>query len=303
MNFVLKLVQPIEKTGRGVTTDSFFTSIPIAEKLWEKKLTLLGTLNRNKRAIPHQFQANRNRPINDSQFGFNQEKTLISFVPRKNKAVHLLSTEHHHKSISRKNGDDDKPEAILAYNSTKGAVDTFDKLVVQYSCRRQTHRWTMNVFYFIIDAAAYNSFVMYRTRKPEIMETNPKLQRRLYLEKLGKALCKAQIRDRVEAWNEKEMRGIPIQLQDVAKRHGVLSEQGARFASNALPSKGRCDFCRRNQDRKTKNRCGLCKRFTCKEHAAQDQIICRECKNFRVLFLSKFENINVLYDQMTIISW
>ena len=163
MNVALNLVKPIEKTGRGATTDSFFTSIPLAEKLWEKNLTLVGTLNKNKRAIPSQFQANRNRPINDSKFGFNREKTLISFVPRRNKAVHLLSTEHHHISISRQGGGDveeRKPQAILAYNSTKGAVDNFDKLIAQYSCRRNTRRWTMNVFHFIIDAAAYNTFVM-----------------------------------------------------------------------------------------------------------------------------------------------
>lgn len=280
MNVVLKLAEPIEKTGRGITTDSYFTSIPLADKLWDKKLTLVGTMNKNKTAIPHQFQANRNRPIQDCNFGFNREKTLISFVPRKNKVVHLLSTEHHHRSIARQEDGDNKPEAILAYNSTKGAVDSFDKLVVQYSCRRQTRRWTMNVFFFIIDAAAYNSFVMYHMRKPEIMSTKPKVQRRIHLEKLGKALCEPQIRDRVETWQQKQMRGIPIQLQDIARRNGALGKIETCLPSRPLPSKGRCEFCKRNMDRKTKNRCGICKKLTCKDHAAPDTVICEQCADF-----------------------
>ena len=43
MNVVLELTKPLNKTGRGITTDNFFTSFELAEKLWENGLTLLGT--------------------------------------------------------------------------------------------------------------------------------------------------------------------------------------------------------------------------------------------------------------------
>ena len=52
----------------------------------------------------------------------------------------------------------------------------------------------------MVTAAAYNSFVMYRTKIPEIIATKPKVQRRIHLEALEKDLCKAEIRDRVETW-------------------------------------------------------------------------------------------------------
>ena len=127
MNVVLDLVTTIENTGRGVTTDNFFTSIPLAEMLWEKKLTLVGKMRANKRAIPPQFQKDKKRELQEIKFGFQKEKTLVSYVPKLNKAVILLSTEHHDKSVNLE--ESNKPEIILAYNATKGAVDSFDKMV------------------------------------------------------------------------------------------------------------------------------------------------------------------------------
>ena len=50
-------------------------------------------------------------------FGFNEQKTLVSYVTKINKAVLLLSTEHHDGTISIEN--DNKPEIILYYNRTK----------------------------------------------------------------------------------------------------------------------------------------------------------------------------------------
>ncbi|XP_050308274.1 uncharacterized protein LOC126744765 [Anthonomus grandis grandis] len=58
---VLDLVEPLG-TGYGVTTDNFFTSLPLADKLAEKKLTLCGTLRKNKSYIPNELQPKLFRP-------------------------------------------------------------------------------------------------------------------------------------------------------------------------------------------------------------------------------------------------
>ncbi|KAI4823559.1 hypothetical protein KUCAC02_012621 [Chaenocephalus aceratus] len=42
------LSSAIRHTGRNITMDNFITSIPLAEKLLEKNLTLVGTLRQNK---------------------------------------------------------------------------------------------------------------------------------------------------------------------------------------------------------------------------------------------------------------
>lgn len=45
---VMRLVEPIINTGRNVTADNWFSSIPLLEKLQEKKLSYVGTLKKIK---------------------------------------------------------------------------------------------------------------------------------------------------------------------------------------------------------------------------------------------------------------
>jgi hypothetical protein len=49
---VLKLAKQYLHQGRTITTNNFFTSIPLAEKLVEKKTSLVGTIRANNREIP-----------------------------------------------------------------------------------------------------------------------------------------------------------------------------------------------------------------------------------------------------------
>lgn len=64
-------------------------------------------------------------------FGFQGEKTLVSYVPKKGKAAILLSSLQHDDSVE---GEAAKPEIIHYYNSSKGGVDNMDHLVGIYSC-------------------------------------------------------------------------------------------------------------------------------------------------------------------------
>ncbi len=61
-------------------------------------------------------------------FGFKDYMTLVSYVPKKNKSVMLLSTYHHDDALARQNKN--KPELILAYNKYKGIyLSVFIRLV------------------------------------------------------------------------------------------------------------------------------------------------------------------------------
>ncbi|XP_055950804.1 piggyBac transposable element-derived protein 4-like [Argiope bruennichi] len=92
-----RLVMPIENSNKNLTTDNWYTSFPLVDYLLGKKITFIGTKN----------------------------KTLVSYVPKKNKAVVLVSSLHDKAEID---GDSGKPEVILDYNMTKGGVDTCDKM-------------------------------------------------------------------------------------------------------------------------------------------------------------------------------
>ena len=128
---VKNLSRPLHQHGRNITMDNFFSSIPLAESLLSKRITVVGTLKSNKPQIPADFQKNPNRPVNSAAFGFNGHLTLCSYVPKKGKAVIILSSLRSSHRISDRS--DHKPEIILEYNATKGAVDTADQMIAAYT--------------------------------------------------------------------------------------------------------------------------------------------------------------------------
>jgi len=48
---VLRLIKPFVNKGYNVCMDNFFTSLPLASKLLEKRTTLLGTIRKNRREL------------------------------------------------------------------------------------------------------------------------------------------------------------------------------------------------------------------------------------------------------------
>jgi len=48
---VLDLVPSVSGTNRNITTDSYYTSVPLAMELKSRKLTLVGTIKKTKRAF------------------------------------------------------------------------------------------------------------------------------------------------------------------------------------------------------------------------------------------------------------
>ncbi|KAJ8881152.1 hypothetical protein PR048_017625 [Dryococelus australis] len=76
---------------------------------------------KNKSQIPTQFLPARSREVGSSTHGFTNKMTLVSNVPKKGKAVIVISAVHHSKEDDQSLG---KPEIITFYNSTQGGVDT-----------------------------------------------------------------------------------------------------------------------------------------------------------------------------------
>ncbi len=141
---VLKLTEKFAFTYRSITTDNFFTSISLAQDLFTIGLYLTGTLNKKKPQIPYEFLPNavycikilhdliyflfklnlfslKTRPINSSEFGFNDYLTIVSFVPTQKRSVVLLSTCHHEKELVNDN-DKHRPKIIEHYNINKSKL-------------------------------------------------------------------------------------------------------------------------------------------------------------------------------------
>jgi hypothetical protein len=175
------LAEPLFGSGRNVTVDNFFTSYALGQSLLSKNVTTLGTIRKNKTELPHSVLVAK-RPEHESIFAFTADTTLVSYAPKKNRSVILMSTMHNKPEVDT-DGRGRKPYMILDYNATKGAVDAFDQCISYYTCARQTRRWPMRLFFFLIDAACYNAFVIWKltSEKP-----NKRVdRRRLFLTEAG----------------------------------------------------------------------------------------------------------------------
>ncbi|CAM4487531.1 unnamed protein product [Leuciscus chuanchicus] len=171
--------------GHIVTCDNFFSSYALGTELLKRKIRMIGTIRKNKTELPSALVSTRGRATHSSLFAFTETHTIVSYIPKKNSNVLLMSTVHSDAALSER--DDQKPQMILSYNSTKGGVDNLDKIVATYTCRRKTARWPMAVFYNIVDVSAYNSFVIWREVNPSWRQADS-FKRRHFLEELGRAL-------------------------------------------------------------------------------------------------------------------
>ena len=131
---VMDLVKDLK--GRNVTCDNFFTSHELGIELLKKKLTMVGTVRKNKTFLPPKIKDLKGKPEKFSQFLFDHKNntTIVSYVPKK---IVLLSTLHHTPEIV---GETKKPEIIQFYNGTKTGVDTLDQMIRNYTCKRRTNR-------------------------------------------------------------------------------------------------------------------------------------------------------------------
>ncbi|GFO04489.1 PiggyBac transposable element-derived protein 4 [Plakobranchus ocellatus] len=84
---VMELTLPHQNKGRNVTMDNFFSDADLADKLLQRKTAIVGTVRRNKRFLPNEFLAKKKLKLNDSLFGFSDNKCILSYQGHKNKNV------------------------------------------------------------------------------------------------------------------------------------------------------------------------------------------------------------------------
>lgn len=284
---VTDLVSPFYGSWRGITTDNFFTSIPLANYLFEKQLTLTGTIRKNKTEIPTELAANKNREELSTIFGFTDKMTLLSYVPKKNKAVMLLTTQFNNGDIER--GDKKRPDIILHYNKTKGGVDTGDKMTQEYSCVRTTRRWPFRIFMELIDIAALNAYILWVERFPE-WRANDRSRRKEFIRQLSIELAKPNVDLRSN--NPKHHKNLQNSInifnkscypeESTPPASSLINNPELNQSSVSGPSgkPKRCAFCNRTKDRKTKTSCSQCNKAICALHREQKIIWkCPDCQH------------------------
>ncbi|GBP90253.1 hypothetical protein EVAR_89372_1 [Eumeta japonica] len=178
----MTLAEPIYGTNRNITGDNWFTSIELINALKEKILHTLAQYVRT-REIPPQFLPHRSCPV----LSLHRDKTLVSFVPKKDISIALVSSMHHAPAT---NPETKKPEIIDFYNSTKGGVDALDQKCAAYSVNRRSQRWPTTIFCAVLNISGVNSHVLYTA------SNHKQMSRYKFLEELGYALVIPHVLER-----------------------------------------------------------------------------------------------------------
>lgn len=260
---VIRLCKVIEGTNRNVTADNWFSSLDGVEELRKRNLTYVGTLKKDKRCIPVEFLPNNDRPVISTLYGFRNEITLLSFVPKKNRAVCLLSNMHH--TIDT-NEEKKKPEIICFYNSTKAGVDLIDMKCAVFSSSRKTRRWPLAVFYRLINIASVNSYIVYMSYTRKTKET-----RFGFIKSLAKELVSPHLQKRLT-----EVANLPRDLkQEINKILGNdVAPQNEGVPDDRLQKRKTCQKCPSGNDRKTQHKCIKCNLAICGQCQRR---VCTDC--------------------------
>lgn len=272
-NVLMKLARRYAKSGRTIVADNFFTTLEGAKKLASMGLAFVGTIRSNKRCIPAEMKKNKSRPVLSSNFGFHDKVSICSYVPKKNKAVILLSTVHYSKNCV---GDSKKPEAIMYYNANKSDVDTMDQMVTHFTTKRPTKRWPLALFYNLIDVMALAAFCICK----EIDKLDKSSARREFLHELAFVLAKSNIEDRMANSN------VNRQFATRSAFDALFGKQSQNLATVAATQSGpltltvkqNCHICHSNdkQRRKTRFFCKKCENPVCLQHCKVEHI-CFSC--------------------------
>nr|XP_012148086.1 PREDICTED: piggyBac transposable element-derived protein 4-like [Megachile rotundata] len=146
----MKLVEPYVGCGRNITTDNFFTSLPLATKLLAKKTTIVGTIRANRKELPRSAKLkNDDMALFSTKLYRSNNCMLTIYKAKTRKKVLILSSMHN--SVQVEKNDTRTPETIQLYNSTKFGVDVTDQMQVFF-----------NICQKVFDLAGINAWVLYK---------------------------------------------------------------------------------------------------------------------------------------------
>uniref|UniRef100_A0A146LP75 PiggyBac transposable element-derived protein 4 n=4 Tax=Lygus hesperus TaxID=30085 RepID=A0A146LP75_LYGHE len=310
------LVDPIVDSDRNVTMDEWFTSVSLVKELLEEsKLTAIGQIKTNKKELPEFFSDMnyKHRKSGSSILLYAGNVTAVSYKPCNNTGLlSLVSTCHKGQALTNESG---KPQVVLDYEATRGAVEAFLGNCSKMTTGRKTFRWPLTMFYQIIDMAIQNSYVVYShnfisKRKDPKARVLSKLDFALTL---VRQLSNAWMRSRLDTPIASSLKSmirrslnIPRRPEDVedASNNEIEDCSSALRGTNPIryiPSanitrvtaftlekdqlvlddkcRQQCSFCSSKTRRKTRWLCGTCRRTICIEHSRRMCIPCWE--NYR----------------------
>lgn len=269
--------------GRNLSIDRLYTSIPLAEWLFEKGVTVVGTLQANRRGIPADIKKTDGRPELSYQVYWsdrNKHMSLHSYVVKTKSSgarnVLLLTTMKPILAVTKDDGKQ-KPAIYKLYDFTKGGTDIVDQRAESFTCKAKSNRWTMVAFYYCLDICRINAATIMAMnegtdpRKTDSFEFGWSLAEALtlpYITQRPRRGLATPITKKIRT-----MLGEPEQRPEVEVLHPAVGERHrCRMCLNESHGEGHKQ--RKKNMAKMRTQCQQCGSTTCKEHSIT---ICLEC--------------------------
>ena len=160
--------QPVFGVWSSHISDRYYTSIPLAQALYMHDTAFTGTSNKNRVDLPAQFRGPYR--LKDGEVVAYRADHLLALTwcaENKKKPVIMVSTQSSAATTLVGPGSHSriavvKPVVIDNYNHSMNGVDITDQYTVYYSFIRKTVKWWRKLFFWMLETAVVNSYILYR---------------------------------------------------------------------------------------------------------------------------------------------
>ncbi|XP_003368088.1 hypothetical protein Tsp_14702, partial [Trichinella spiralis] len=127
-------------------------------------ITAIGTVFAHRRdVLACSRKAARRDPYSTlAVYEYNKKVTMISYAPRKNSNVLLLTPCHAKLKVDNQQGFK-RPDIIIYHNLGNGGVDSMDARKKKFLLYKMTNRYTVLMLYFIVEVCINNAFLLMKT--------------------------------------------------------------------------------------------------------------------------------------------
>lgn len=249
----MRLTEVYQGKNRVVVMDNYYTSVPLFLDLLATSTYACGTIRPRRKYLPESIREKKNRERGEHEFW--QSQNLVLTIWQDRKPVYLLSSccETTGSDTVMRKGVDGKareipcPPSLKLYTQYMGGVDRSDRMVRTYSTSRRSKKWWVRLFYYCLDTALANSYILYQ-QSPN----HPQLTYLHYVEQVAIGLIGTPSKvKRVQRSCVKKKRGKRSYPRPVSEQH-FIEKTTSRLLCRYCSSLGRkksqtiyaCEICK-----------------------------------------------------------
>ena len=162
---VLHVTELYRNKGNHVFTDRYYTSIPLAQAFADRSTSFTGTSMRNRAELPDPIRLTPSRLADDEVKAFRADRLLaLEWRAAKKKSLIMISTESSSNMVQiQSRGTQQEVQKLFVvnhYNHSMNGVDRADQYTVYYSFIRKARKWWRKLFFWLLEVAAVNSYIL-----------------------------------------------------------------------------------------------------------------------------------------------